>query len=110
MKLNPIGGQIVTTPKQEPIHYVNTRGRQNQQYNQNNQRGRGDFRGRPYPPGSQNTRVNNINNNETQNPNNVSNVEISMARIIYNLVRQKTKIVQNAQNADILQKFAVLQT
>ena len=39
MKLNPIGGQIVTTPKQEPIHYVNTRGRQNQQYNQNNQRG-----------------------------------------------------------------------
>ena len=56
MKVNPIGGQTVTTPKQEPIHYVNTRGRQNQQYNQNNQRGRGEFRGRPYPRGSQNTR------------------------------------------------------
>ena len=55
MKQNPIGGQTVT-PKQEPIHYVNTRGRQNQQYNQNNQRGRGGFRGRPYPRGSQNTR------------------------------------------------------
>ena len=55
MKINLIGGQRVT-PKQEPIHYVNTRGRQNQQYNQNNQRGRGGFRGRPYPRGSQNTR------------------------------------------------------
>ena len=56
MKINPIGGQTVTTPKQEPKHYVNTRGRQNQQYNQNNQRGRGNFRGRTYPRGSQNTR------------------------------------------------------
>ena len=56
MKVNPIGGQTVTTPKQEPIHYVNTRGRQNQQYNQNNQRGRGSFRGRPYPRESQNAR------------------------------------------------------
>ena len=36
MKINPIGGQTAT-PKQEPIHFVNTRGRQNQQYNQNNQ-------------------------------------------------------------------------
>ena len=44
------------TTKQEPVHYVNTRGRQNQQYNQNNQRNRGGFRGRPYPRGSQNTR------------------------------------------------------
>ena len=56
MKMNPIGGQTVTTPKQEPIHYDNTRGRQNQQYNQNNQRGRGSFRGRPYPRRSQNAR------------------------------------------------------
>ena len=55
MKINPIGGQTLT-PKQEPIHYVNTRGRQNQQYNQNNQRGRGGFRGRPYPRVWQNTR------------------------------------------------------
>ena len=55
MKINPIRGQKVT-PKQEPIHYVKTRGRQNQQYKQNNQRGRGGFRGRPYPRGSQNTR------------------------------------------------------
>ena len=56
MKVNPIGGQTVTTPKKEPIHYDNTRGRHNQQYKQNNQRGRGGFRGRPYPRGSQNTR------------------------------------------------------
>ena len=56
MKVNPIGGQTVATPKQEPMHYVNTRGRQNQQFNQNNQRGRGNFRGRPYPHESQNTR------------------------------------------------------
>ena len=55
MKINPLGGQTLT-PKQEPVHYVNTRGRQRQQYNQNNRRGRGGFRGRPYPRGSQNTR------------------------------------------------------
>ena len=47
MKINPIGGQTVT-PKQEPVNYVNTRGRQNQKYNQNNQRCRDGFRGRPY--------------------------------------------------------------
>ena len=55
MKINPIGCQTVT-PKQEPVHYVNKRGRQNQQYSQNNQRGRGGFCGQPYPHGSQNTR------------------------------------------------------
>ena len=79
MKVNPIGGQTVTTPKQEPIHYVNTRGRQNQQYNQNNQRGRG---GRSYPRGSQNTRGQQYHNNETQIANNVSSVEFNMVRII----------------------------
>ena len=52
----------------------------------------------------------NINNNETQITNNVSNVEIKMVQIIYNLVRPKTNFVQNAQNADFLQKFVVSQT
>ena len=56
MKINPFGGQTVKTPKQEPTHYVNTLGRQNHQYNQNNQQGRGKFRSRQYPRGSQNTR------------------------------------------------------
>ena len=55
MRKNPIGGQTVT-PKQEPVPYVNTRGRQNQQINQNNQRGRGGFCGPLYPRGSQNPR------------------------------------------------------
>ena len=54
--------------------------------------------------------VSNINNNETQVPNSVSSVENNMDRIIYNLVRQKTKFAQNTQKADTLQKFAVLQT
>ena len=40
--MNPFGAQTLTT-KQEPVHYVNTRGRQNQKNNQNNQRGRGRF-------------------------------------------------------------------
>ena len=53
--------------------------------------------------------VSNINNNETQIPNSVSSVEINMVQI-YNLVRQKTKFAQNAQNEDTLQKFVVLQT
>ena len=102
MKLNPIGGRKVTT-KQEPVHYVNTRGRQNQQYNQNNQRGRGGFRVDHKTQG-----VNSINNNETQIQDNVISVEINMVRTIYNHVRQKTKFSRNAQNADTSQKFAVL--
>ena len=55
MKINPFGGQ--TTPKQEPIHYINNRGgRYNSTNNQYSQRDRGSFRGRPYQRGSQNTR------------------------------------------------------
>ena len=62
MKINPFGGQ--TTPKQEPIPYINTRGgRYNSANNQNSQRGRGGFRGRPYPRGSENTRGQEKNNN-----------------------------------------------
>ena len=52
---NSFGGQTTIT-KQEPVHYVNTRGRNNQQNSQNNQRVRGGFRGRPYPRGNQNPR------------------------------------------------------
>ena len=69
MKVNPNGGQTVTTPKQEPIHYFKTRGRQNQQYNQNNQRGRGNFRGRQYPRGSQNTRGQQYQQQQQRNTN-----------------------------------------
>ena len=44
MKINPFGGQ--STTKQEPVHYINTRGgRYNSSNNQNSQRGRGGFRG-----------------------------------------------------------------
>ena len=61
MKINPIGGQ--STTKQEPVHYINTRGgRYNYSNNQNSQRGRGGFRRRPYPRGSQNTRGQQRNN------------------------------------------------
>ena len=64
MKINPFGGQ--TTPKQEPIHYINTRGgRYNSVNKQNSQRGRGNFRGRLYPRGSQNTKGQQRNNNTT---------------------------------------------
>ena len=62
MKINPFGGQ--STTKQEPVHYINTRGgRYNYSNNQNSQRGRGGFRGRPYPRGSQKTRGQQRNNN-----------------------------------------------
>ena len=57
MKINSFGGQ--STTKQEPVHYINTPGGR---YNQNSQRGRGGFRGRPYPRGSQNTRGQQRNN------------------------------------------------
>ena len=62
MNLNAFGGPT-TAPKQEPIHYINTRDRYNYLNNQNTQRGGGVFRGRPYPHGSQNTRGQQLNNN-----------------------------------------------
>ena len=55
MKTNPFENQIATT-KQEPIHYINTRGRGNFTNNHVPQRGRGNFRGRTYPRGQQNAR------------------------------------------------------
>ena len=55
MKTNPFGNQITTT-KQEPIHYINTRGRGKFANNQVPQRGRGNFPGRAYPRGQQNAR------------------------------------------------------
>ena len=62
MKKNSFGGQ--STTKQEPVHYINTRrGRYKYSNNQNSQRGRGGFRGRPYLRGSQNTRGQQRNSN-----------------------------------------------
>ena len=42
--------------------------------------------------------------------NNFINAEINTIRIIFNLVRLKTKFVQNVPNEAILQKFADPQT
>ena len=61
MKINPFGGQ--TTAKPKSVHYINTRGRYNYSNNQNSQRSRGGFRGRPYPRGTQNTRGKQRKNN-----------------------------------------------
>ena len=61
MEINPFGGQ--TTAKQEPVHYINTRCRYIYSNNQNSQRSRGGFRGRPYPRGTQNTRGQQRNKN-----------------------------------------------
>ena len=98
------------TPKQEPVNYVNTRGRQNQKYNQNNQRGREDFAVDRIHVNHKTQGVSNININETQIQDNFISVGINMVRTIYNHVQQKTKLARIAQNADTLQKIAVLQT
>ena len=45
MKTNPFGRQ--TTTKHEPVQYINTRVRYNYSNNQNSQRSRSGFRGRP---------------------------------------------------------------
>ena len=55
MKTNQFGNQVTTT-KQEPVYYINTRGRSNFANNQVPQRGRGNFRGQVYPRGQQITR------------------------------------------------------
>ena len=61
MKTNPFGGQNITT-KQEPIHYINMRGRYNYSINPNTQKGLG-ARGRLFPRGTQNTRGQQRNTN-----------------------------------------------
>ena len=45
MKTNPFGNQV-STPKQEPMDYINQRGRDNFANNQTPQRGRGNLWGR----------------------------------------------------------------
>ena len=69
MKTNPFGNQTATR-KQEPINYINTRGRGNFTNNQGPQRGRGIFRGRPYPRGQQITRGQSEQQQKNQHPNN----------------------------------------
>ena len=61
MKINLFGGQQITL-KQEPVNYINTRGRANYSSNQNTQRGRGS-RGRPFTFRSQNNRGQQRNTN-----------------------------------------------
>ena len=55
MKTNPFGNQATTT-KQEPVNYINTRGRNIIANNQSSQRSRGTFRGLVYPRGQQTAR------------------------------------------------------
>ena len=54
MKTKTFRWQITT--KQEPIHYIITRGRNNYANSQNSKRGRDGFPSRPYTRGTQNTR------------------------------------------------------
>ena len=63
MKRNSFGGQITTTTKQEPIHYINPRVRGNYTNNQNSQRGRDGLRGRPYTRETQNAKGQQAQNN-----------------------------------------------
>ena len=105
MKINPFGGQI--TSKQEPVHYINTRGvRYNYSNNQNSLGSRGGFRGRPYPRGTQSTRGQQ-NNNNANISNNAINAETNTTKFIFNLARLKTKFVQNVPNEAILQKLQI---
>ena len=68
MKTNPFGGQNSNNDKQEPIHYINPRGRNNYTNSQISHRGRSGFRGRPYTRGTQNTisQQSRTTNNNTQ--------------------------------------------
>ena len=94
-------------PKRELVHYINTRGRPNQQNNQNNQRGRAVSAADRIHVDHKTQGVN--INNETQVQDNFISVEINMVPTIYNHVQQKTKFARNVQNADTWQKFVVLQ-
>ena len=53
---NPFGGQTTTMTKQKPIHYINSRGRNNYANSQNSQRGLGGSRSRSFTRGTQNTK------------------------------------------------------
>ena len=108
-KINPIGGQTVTQNKNQYIMLIHVAHKNNSITRTISEVG-AVFAADRIHVDHKTLGVSNINNNKTQVPNSVSSVEINMVRIIYNLIRQKTKFAQNAQNADPLQKFTVLQT
>ena len=102
--LNTFGGQATIT-KQEPVHYINTRGRYNYSNNKISQTGPGVFRGRSYPCGTQED-----NNNGIQIwtfKNKVTNAETNTVKITYNFARQRTRFFQNATREVILQRSVV---
>ena len=79
VKTNPFGGHQIT-PKQEPVYYINTRGRANYSNSQNTQRGRG-ARGRTFQRGSQKKEDNKELPTQVAK-NSVINAEISIIRTI----------------------------
>ena len=87
-KIDPFGGQTATT-KQEPVHYINTRGRNNYTNNQSSQRARGGFRGRPYSCATQNIRGQQQRNTNFNTQNNAINVTIKMDKYIYTVMSSK---------------------
>ena len=103
MKINPFSGHQITT-KQEPVNYINTRGRTNYSNSQNTQKGRG-ARGRPFQRGSQNnraqTRATNTGNQKQcfkcGNQYNQNHLQTCPAKI---------KFVQSAPNGGTLPKYA----
>ena len=97
MKINPFGGQPTT--KQDPVHYINTRG------------GRITKTHKEVGVVSADDHIHVDHKTQEDNKeitlqtlrNNVINAEINTIRIIFNLVRLKTNFVQNAPNEAILQ-------
>ena len=92
MKVNPIGGQAARPPnKYQYITLTHVADKINNTTRTINEVGK-IFATEHIHVVLKTQRVSNINNNETQIPNNVSSVEINLVRIIYNLARQKVKL------------------
>ena len=110
MKTNPFGGQTTTTPKQEPIHYINPRGHNNYANSQNSQRRRSGFRGRPYTRGTQNTRGQQSRPTNLNTQNQFYKCGNQFGQNHLQSFQQRTKFAQNAPSGATLQNYVDLQT
>ena len=102
MKINLFGGQTATI-KQESVHYINARRRNNYTNHQSSQRGshaveRIRMEHKKQEDSNNGTQILKLKNN-------VTNVATNTVKDTYNPVRQRIIFVQNMPSADILQKF-----
>ena len=110
MKINPFGGQTITT-KQEPVHDTNKPAKMAiQTIRTHIDAGVVCFRGRRYPPGTQNTRGQHQWNKNFNTQKQCYNCGENYGQNHLQSGPTKTRFVQNVPNQGTLLRFVASQT